>query len=540
MHFNMRVVRVAAKRKAEMLRSMLLERLSSRAALVVLLVWVCAVGALAFGHVMWRDEVRALSIALSGQNAVEMLSNLRGEGHPAVWYLMLRSAYDVFGRVEVLPVLSLLVAAISVAILLFRSPFPPLVLIFLVFSGFYLSEFSVTARNYGISALILLVIAAVYARYRDKSIVIGVLLFVLANTNVIAAMLVGAFLVFWAADILQETGLRWSPALRNVLINAGIALAGIVLCGLTVWPTYNDAAAVDPASLDLPRAALLAVLNPGGTGFGALGLPPLLAEGLPGQSILVSVLLYGATLGLLPRRSAFLGALTGLIGLSVFFALGAGGSYRHAGVWFFFVVALYWIAWPDIRRALSDAARPAIARSLTIAALSGCLLLVGLQSFRGVARSVGDLAGILPVNSRSADVAQLIKSNVALGDAVILSDPDYLVEPLPYYIGNRTYLTRSDALGSVVKFSRAGILHRDLGDLLRQAQALKASLGVPVVILLSQRLDQIVPGRVYHEGYNWTFRGSAEDIRTFQESTETLARLGPARTGETYDVYVLK
>jgi hypothetical protein len=57
--------------------------------------WLAAAGALAWRHVMWRDEVRALSTATQGENWIAMLRGLHGEGHPALWYLLLRAAYGI-------------------------------------------------------------------------------------------------------------------------------------------------------------------------------------------------------------------------------------------------------------------------------------------------------------------------------------------------------------------------------------------------------------------------------------------------------------
>src|SRR3984957_19600020 len=50
--------------------------------------WLAAVGALAWRHVIWRDEARALSFAIQGGDWIAMLRGLHGAGHPALWYLL--------------------------------------------------------------------------------------------------------------------------------------------------------------------------------------------------------------------------------------------------------------------------------------------------------------------------------------------------------------------------------------------------------------------------------------------------------------------
>src|SRR5437868_3283871 len=64
------------------------QRAALFAAWLGLIAWLC------FNHVFWRDEIRALSLALSGNGVVEMLRNVHGEGHPALWYLILRGGHS--------------------------------------------------------------------------------------------------------------------------------------------------------------------------------------------------------------------------------------------------------------------------------------------------------------------------------------------------------------------------------------------------------------------------------------------------------------
>src|SRR3984885_16077621 len=83
--------------------------------------WLAAAGALAWRHVIWRDEARALSIAIQGDDWVAMLRRLHGEGHPALWYLLLRAAHGIAGRPEVLPLLALAIAVAAVWLIVWRS-----------------------------------------------------------------------------------------------------------------------------------------------------------------------------------------------------------------------------------------------------------------------------------------------------------------------------------------------------------------------------------------------------------------------------------
>ena len=80
---------------------------------LLLAVWLSLVLALLTRHVVWRDEVRALSLALQGEGVLGMLRGLRGEGHPALWYLLLRAGATVVPATALLPVVSVAVASAS-------------------------------------------------------------------------------------------------------------------------------------------------------------------------------------------------------------------------------------------------------------------------------------------------------------------------------------------------------------------------------------------------------------------------------------------
>jgi hypothetical protein len=494
----------------------------------MLLVWCILVGFQATGHVMWRDEVRALTIALAGDDLTAMLRGLHGEGHPALWYVLLRAAHALWPSALVLPVLAALTAFTAVALLVFRSPFPRWIVCLILGGHVFLYAYSVEARNYGLSALVIFTIAAIYPTARKHGYLLGILLCLLANTNLIATLMVAAFLLFWLVDILIETGLRWTPRLAHFALNAAIATLGVALCAITILPTYNDAAARD-LSGGLPVLALLkALIHPGDYAAGRLFgkfLPPVVG----------TILLFGLPLGLVRRPAACLAAFTGLVLLSLFSAIAAPGEYRHAAIWLCFCVMLYWITWRD------PVSTPPLAATKIVRDVgrASFVVVLGLEFIAGLIHFALPLATGMPAG-RSADLARLLAARPDLAQAVIVSEPDYLVEPLPYYLSNRLYIGRENRFGSVIRFSRSGRLDTDLGDLLATARMLRAKTGMPIVILLSPRLQSLTPDVAIKEGYNWTFRASPAQIHEFLSSVEQITAYGPTETDETYDVYVLR
>jgi hypothetical protein len=513
------------------------------AALWIVLAWALLVGFLLLHHAFWRDEVRALSLALQGDTLVDMLRAVRGDGHPAVWYLLLRGAHALLPTPAVLPLVSIAVALAAALLLAWRSPFGAFVVAALLLGRLGLYEYSVMARNYGISMLLMFLFATLYQRHRDRGIALGLVLLVLANCNVHSVILAAAFALFWLLDLLLDHSVDRAAALRVYAINVIVALAGVLLCVITVYPPFNDAAQDFIPAGDAARRLTTAVFLP------AASFWELAGNGLPAATrmwslwpshyplvsqLLMSLVLVGSTFGLSRRPAAVVAALAALFGFSVFFAMVYPGFYRHQGLWLVFLVSLYWIVGRDAPAAASAAGQRL--RSVGMACLAALLALqvaVGLQQVLPLA------SGSRP-ESRSRDLARLIEQRPELRQATIMADPDYLVEALPYYLPNPTYLLREQRFGNVVHFTRNARLVLQLQDILDEARRLRGMTGQPVVILLHERLDPSAPVRAIREGYNWQLWSSPDQVRGFLDSTRLIARFDPTCCNdESYDVYVL-
>jgi hypothetical protein len=159
----------------------------ARATIAIFVAWACVVVGVAIRHEPWRDEVRAYTIATSTATLGEMFGALRSDGHPALWHLLLRGAHAVAPVTAVLPAVSLLVAAAAVLLFVVRSPFGPLLRVLFPFSVLPLYEYSVMARNYGLSLLLCFVFASLYGARRR--LLLALCLVLLSNTNVHAAFL---------------------------------------------------------------------------------------------------------------------------------------------------------------------------------------------------------------------------------------------------------------------------------------------------------------------------------------------------------------
>ncbi|MBX4919241.1 hypothetical protein HJA76_05820 [Rhizobium bangladeshense] len=511
---------------------------------LIFLVWLALASALCWSETVWRDEVRALSLALQGDHFADMLRQMHGEGHPAIWYILLRAAYVVVGSPVVLKVVALTIAAAAAYLLVFRLKLPLSIMLLSLFGSFSVFEYAAMSRNYGISMLIIFLIVLTWQKGARKGLLSGLLFALLANTNVHSVVLVGGFLTYWFFDLVLARPRPSSRAYRDFAIAGASAAVGVVLCFLTVYPTFNDTGQNDLSGENFALLALraLALASSHFLSFypdGILGL--MVADPLAFRifTALMSVLIYGSLLGLANRRPAMIAAALVLLGLSLLFTLVYPGGYRHQALWLVFMIAMTALTTDIQHDGAGVAGATAASRIVKVGRLC-FMILLALQVVSAVEKVNRTFVAEIPF-SRSKDFGAFIQSRPDLKDAIIMADPDYLVEALPYYVSNRTYLLREERFGAIVRYTRSARLSLSLADILQSARGLQQSEKVPVVILLSQRLDQITAPVSLRESYVWRLSLTPEDISAFQSATELVKRFGPAAgSDETYDAYILK
>jgi hypothetical protein len=507
--------------------------------MVLFLSWLTLVIFEVSHHAVWRDEVRALSIVIDANNNIFDLIHTAGrDGHPFVWYVLIDLARQIFHSSAVLPAISVIIAAGAVVIFLFWSPFSTTFKALFVFSDICLSEYSVIARNYGISMLLMFVFAALYKAESRQPIILGIVLLLLANTNAHSMLLVPFFLCFWVWQSIDDS--RKNCTTEGVgALSAGwaLALAGIIFCIVTIYPSPDSLYVRSVTSQEwrvlhdhsLVETVVRVMVFPG------VVYGDLFPLGAPHRMYVAasSVVLFAGVAGFLYRPPLLLAALGGLWANSLLFALIYGGGYRHQMIWVVFLVTLYWIAIDG------QPASPMKGRADRPLAL-GIRVVLPVILIAQVKTSVLNLyAQASHPWSMSMSAADLLHKTAGMEQAIVMAEPDYLVESLPYYLSNPTYLLRDARFGKTSSFKRSAKLDLRLADILAQAQRLRADYGRPVIILLYHRLDQTAAETVHYDTHAWTFRYTPREVSDFLAATTKLASLRGSLSEEDYDVYVL-
>lgn len=489
--------------------------------LLVFLAWLAFALWLAAGHVVWRDEARAYSIALSGANIFAMLRNLHGEGHPALWYLLLRSLHDAFPTPAVLPIAGAAIGVAAMALFAFRAPFRLPLIALVLFSLWGAFEYVSLARNYGIAVLVMFVIAALYGRVR-QNLWLGLLLALLCNTNVPACVLAAGILLFRFVEMLMP---RSSSSRRDWLVfggNAALAALGAFICFRTVYPPWNEQA-VSLNLVDPSVGHVLAGLLDTHSSFTSIGVR--------GWRPLDLVVLPACCLGLMRRPGPLAAALFGYVALKLFFFMVYPSYYRHEALFLAYLISLYWMA------AEGAGGSWAIRRPLEWVRLAGTtlfLLIMSLQTAR-LAKPVMQRIEGVPY-SRSADVAKLLR-RPDLAGAVVLADPDGMLEALAYYTDNPLWFMRQRSYGKIMRATDSSRVVMTLDQVLDDAELLHRQTGRPVVYLSQAHLQDQQPERQQVMFHDYTVR-TPQSVGRLRAAMREIAVLRPAATDEEYDVYV--
>lgn len=485
-------------------------------------------------HEYWRDEVRALSYARDAQSFGQLLAFLKDDGHPMLWHLLLKLGLVITGSNLALPLVSLTVAVAAVWLLLFKSQLALPLKVLFVLGALPIYEYSVMARNYGISMLLLFAFATAYPYRRTRPLLLGTLLGLLCNTNVHSLLLAALLGGLWVWDTLVRD--RVGLASKQALQLAGgclIAASGLALALFTIWPSDQMLSSdrVAPGWHDIVGALLRAILHPAGELHASRGV--LLDAAL-------DLLLITALLPLLRAPRLLLVAVAACVSLSMFFQLVYPSAFRHRGLLVVFLLALLWIANEEPQRSFAGITK----RLNQLGNASLLLLLMGL-----VAVGVGKLANDLrqPLSS-SQKLAEFLGKHRGLSQAVLIGEPDYLLESLPYYATNPTYIAREQRFGKAVRFVRSARLDFTLGELLAAARRVQASRHVPVVIAIGAPLNwgpSSPPpgsgrGRIAY-GHQRTFAWSAAELAAWRANTKFLGKLSDAAAqgDEVYALFAL-
>jgi hypothetical protein len=139
-----------------------------------------------FNHAMWRDELNPWLIAKDSQSFGDLISNIRYEGHPVLWYFCLALVNKIADTPIMMQLLHLGITTTAVAIFWLCSPFNQLQKLLFTFGYFPFYEYLLISRNYAFSFLFVFAFCAIFPCRKRNYWQLAVLLGLLANSSAYA------------------------------------------------------------------------------------------------------------------------------------------------------------------------------------------------------------------------------------------------------------------------------------------------------------------------------------------------------------------
>jgi hypothetical protein len=500
--------------------------------------YAALVSVLAFHHEMWRDEVRALSVAVQNPSWGTLFGELRHEGHPVVWYALLRVAYAVTHSNLVLPVIAATVGVITAWLIMKHAPYPLWIRLPALFGAFLSYALTVTARNYGIGVLLMISACIAFARRRSRPLMLGAALAIMANTSVHAALASLVLLAVWLFDLLRLEDRRALLSAQGLAAVMLVVLAVIV--GLwTARPTADMAWAVSELRLAPSQILHTMAMDPGLAlrGFneadlGAVAELPWhrLVKGIDVPRIVVNLSLAWLLVMWRKDLRSLAAIVISILVFEVFFRNVYTGSLRHEGLLLFLFFAIGWCA---IVRARAEGRSEVLGHSFAL----GLLPLFVMQS---VALPIIAHRAFSYPESSSKAYAELIRASPRFKDAILMSEPDYMMESMPYYVSNRVYMPRQREFSWRVYFDTGAKrqLVMSLGRLSAIAEGVSCERKVPVLLAIASRGFDTQRAGSDTPNYKGTlFTWNEAEWERFHATSPRLANFPFASSGEMYTVH---
>lgn len=431
----------------------------------------------------------------------------------------------------ILKIASICTAFGAVSLFFRYSPFPVWHKILFMAGVLPLYEYSVVTRNYGISMLLFFLFAALYPKRKESPFILAFVLALLANTNAHSCLLVVLLTIFWFwNDLVVDRQLQNR---RRIAVLAGALLiigAGIVGAAATSFPEPGTAVTgVHFLNASQVLEALwMNIRHPGENFRNLFAESPLLLRDL---------LLWLLIAGLLIRRHAAVVLSMGIFLMGTFFLLVYEGYLRHEGILLVFIVSCYWI----VHEQISD--QPGLIHNRYLGSvykLSFYLVLPIIFTLQIMMSYDFIKTDINQEMSSSRAFAGFLNSNRHYQQAIIMGEPDFYLESLPYYASNPIFIPREGKWRKYVKFTSENRERFSLGELLNMARMVNGIERKPVLIALGHLDLAPLSGGEISYSYNKIFTWSLQELAEFRANTIKVAGFRSALTDENYDVYLLR
>lgn len=400
-------------------------------------------------HEMWRDEHQTWLSARDSNSYLDLYRNTIYDGHPILWHSILWIFSKFTSAFQTVQVVNLAFGTAAIFLLNKHAPFPKLWRVLITFNYFFLYEYTVISRSYGLGLLLVIALCAAYHLRFRRPWVIAMLLFLLANTSVYGCIISLCFTGIILFDLMSG----WKEhSLRGIRIITSLvfALSGASLAIYMIYPEEDNGFYISKvSSFDLSH--LYYTLDKVVTAY--IPVPDLSRYDFwntiayrSDDAVLspaIAIILLAATACMfINRPKIFLLYATGT-GLLLAFVYYTNLAYaRYTGHFFVLLVACLWLAGNYAERHFASR----ITNSISKAGIRIRSVLIPLLLAAGAVGGIGAWAGDLEKEFSASRKAAAYIQNEKLDTLPIVGSADYVISCLPSILNKKDiyYVEKSD------------------------------------------------------------------------------------------------
>ncbi len=155
-------------------------------------------------HEPYMDEAHCWLIARDSISIIHLIKLIPWTGQPILWNFILFPFAHLGFPFILQQLLTWVAAVLMVGIFVFRSPFPRFVKYAFVFSFWAIYEYVAVARNYGLTAALLFLVAVMYKDRFQKPILYAVFVALLFNSHFFMFFISSALVGVYAWEMIQD------------------------------------------------------------------------------------------------------------------------------------------------------------------------------------------------------------------------------------------------------------------------------------------------------------------------------------------------
>jgi hypothetical protein len=203
----------------------------------VLLVYLVVLGLSISKHELWGDEIHSWNIAKNSSSLSDLLQNIRYEGHPPLWYILLFVLSRFTHNPASMQYLNFLICGALAFVLLFKSQLKLSHKFLILFGYYFIYEYGTLSRNYAIGILFAFLVCLFITKTSKRSkMLYYIFLFLLANTHFLGLILACSFHCYSMWDRFQH-----KRGKRKTLMHGGYGFVVILPALYFILPPENSA-----------------------------------------------------------------------------------------------------------------------------------------------------------------------------------------------------------------------------------------------------------------------------------------------------------